>query len=144
MGIATGVRNMEEDTYLLDILDKVRLGGLASRMGGGDANAGLDVCEDWTKMLSLGEQQRLAFARVLYNQPSVVVLDESTSALDLDSEKAMYDLLHHDLQATYVSIGHRPSLLKYHDKKIVMEGVGVSGALAVETIVDKDASTLIS
>ena len=44
-------------------------------------------------MLSLGEQQRLAFARVLYNRPSVVVLDESTSALDAETEAMMYSLL---------------------------------------------------
>ena len=44
-------------------------------------------------MLSLGEQQRLAFARVLFNSPSVVVLDESTSAMDADTEGVMYALL---------------------------------------------------
>merc|ERR1712146_709418 len=82
----------EEDAYLLEILDKVRLCKLAARVGGGDPSVGLGVEEDWSKMLSLGEQQRLAFARVLYNQPQVVVLDESTSALDLETERVMYNL----------------------------------------------------
>mgnify|MGYP000156210685 CR=1 FL=1 len=94
----------------------MRLGGLAGRVGG------LDAVQDWSKVLSLGEQQRLAFARVLYNAPQVVVLDESTSALDLDSERAMYGLLANELGATYISIGHRPSLLAYHDTKIVLGG----------------------
>lgn len=57
------------DALLLDILRAVKLDTLAARMGG------LDVESDWSKVLSLGEQQRLAFARVLYNKPSVVFLD---------------------------------------------------------------------
>jgi putative ATP-binding cassette transporter len=57
------------DGLLLDLLRAVKLDALAARMGG------LDVANDWSKVLSLGEQQRLAFARVLYNKPSVVFLD---------------------------------------------------------------------
>lgn len=74
-------------------------------------------------MLSLGEQQRLAFARIIYNHPSVVILDESTSALDLFAEEAMYKILN-ELKVTYISVGHRPSLLKYHDKKLILRGPG--------------------
>ncbi len=124
------------DTQLLQILRKVKLENLADRFGG------LDAVQDWSKVLSLGEQQRLAFARVLFNRPQVVVLDESTSALDLDSEDAMYQLLSSELDATYISIGHRPSLLAYHDKKIVLAGpgkpvqvlVGVTDASAKNTM----------
>lgn len=106
------------DTLLLDILRRVRLEGLAERVGGLDANW------DWSNVLSLGEQQRLAFARVLYNQPHTVVLDEATSALDLATEEAMYSLLK-DSGASYISVGHRPSLLRYHDSKLVLSGPGV-------------------
>lgn len=105
------------DSDLLRLLDQVRLPELAQKVGG------LDKKLDWSKVLSLGEQQRLAFARVLYNAPQVVVMDESTSALDLTSEKAMYKLLD-DCGMSYISIGHRPSLLKYHNKKIFLPGSG--------------------
>lgn len=69
--------------------------------------------------MSLGEQQRLAFGRILYNKPKIVVLDEATSALDLYSEKAMYELLSSIEGVTYISVGHRPSLLNYHTKKLI-------------------------
>jgi vitamin B12/bleomycin/antimicrobial peptide transport system ATP-binding/permease protein len=67
---------------LLALLDTVRLGSLASRMGSGDAKSGLYVTKDWSKVLSLGEQQRLAFARVLYNRPRVVFLDGKDNILN--------------------------------------------------------------
>jgi len=54
-----------------------------------EAALGLDAEVDWSSVLSLGEQQRLAFGRLLYNQPKVAVLDEATSALDINSEAAM-------------------------------------------------------
>ena len=66
----------------------------------------------------------MAFARVIYNRPSVVILDESTSALDLYAEEAMYQILN-DLKVTFLSVGHRPSLLKYHDKKLILRGPGI-------------------
>ena len=115
----------DSDSELLAILTIVKLGTLASRMGSGDEEVGLGVCKDWTKVLSLGEQQRLAFARVLYNRKniSVVVLDEATSALDESSEAAMYSLLS-DLKVTYLSVGHRASLYKFHSRKITLNGPG--------------------
>ena len=66
----------------------------------------------------------MAFARVIYNRPSVVILDESTSALDLYAEEAMYQILN-DLKVTFLSVGHRPSLLKYHHKKLILRGPGI-------------------
>ena len=89
------------------------------KIGRGDAVQGLSAEVDWSKVLSLGEQQRLAFARVLFNRPEVVVLDESTSALPLQTEEAMYGLLH-DMGASYLSVGHRPSLLQYHNKRLLL------------------------
>ena len=69
------IRLLEVDQTLLKILKEVKLDSLASRMGSGDALRGLSVFSDWSKVLSLGEQQRLAFARVLYNKPTIVFLD---------------------------------------------------------------------
>lgn len=111
----------EKELRLLDILRKVRLDRLASRIGFKNELQGLREHRDWSKVLSLGEQQRLAFARIVYNHPAVAVLDESTSALDEESEKAMYDLLR-QLNITYISVGHNSSLIKYHNKIMRLSG----------------------
>jgi len=81
------------DEELLEVLEKVDLGQLASRVGDGDPITGLGTVLDWSNTLSLGEQQRLAFGRVLVNAPKLVILDEATSALDMVSEAKMYILL---------------------------------------------------
>ncbi|MEM6252571.1 MAG: ABC transporter ATP-binding protein/permease [Cyanobacteria bacterium P01_D01_bin.156] len=67
--------------------------------------------------LSLGEQQRLAFARILLKSPTYVFLDEATSALDLANEASLYGHLQ-TLGISIISVGHRPSLEKYHDYKL--------------------------
>lgn len=110
------------DEELLSILRKVRLPELAPRLAEADGGSGLDSVRDWSAMLSLGEQQRLAFGRLLANQPRLAILDEASSALDLESEKAMYQLLEEVPGLTYVSVGHRPSLLAYHDTKLKLLG----------------------
>ena len=122
------VDNEALDQQLLSILDQVKLDKLANRMGEGDSIRGLYTIQDWSKVLSLGEQQRLSFARIIFNKPSVIVLDESTSALDLALEEVMYENLK-DLGATYISVGHRPSLIKYHTKKLILRGPGYSSIL---------------
>ena len=123
------------DDDLLEVLTKVDLGDLAARVGDGDPSKGLRTVLDWSNTLSLGEQQRLAFGRVLVNAPKLVILDEATSALDMVSEAKMYNLLRDlgkkelgrdgQLSApglTYVSVGHRPSLLAYHDQRLRLGG----------------------
>ena len=116
-GAAAGVPSDDE---LLAILEAVRLPSLASRLAAVDADGGngLDSVRDWSSMLSLGEQQRLGFARLLANAPRLAILDEASSALDLDSERALYRLLEAKEDLTYISVGHRPSLLAYHDSKL--------------------------
>ncbi|WP_313459508.1 ABC transporter ATP-binding protein/permease [Pseudomonas sp.] len=85
----------------------------------------LSVDSDWSSILSVGEQQRLAFARVLYNRPQVVFLDESTSAMDEGLEQAMYELLRHELPNTLlVSVGHRSTLARLHTHKLEVNGQG--------------------
>ena len=92
---------------LNEALKAVNLADLAERF------AGFEVEKDWEEVLSLGEQQRLAFARILINKPNYVVLDEATSALDINNESSLYQYLL-DTNTTFVSVGHRPSLVKYH------------------------------
>lgn len=95
------------DTVLQDALDKVNLADLAQRFGG------FDAVEDWGDVLSLGEQQRLTFARLLISRPAFAILDEATSALDLANEAQLYGYLQHT-GTTYISVGHRESLYQYH------------------------------
>lgn len=79
----------------------------------------LDDVDDWSRILSLGEQQRLAFARILLYRPRFVFLDEATSALDEQLESDMYDLLSRCLpQTKVISVGHRSTLLKKHEYKL--------------------------
>lgn len=107
------------DEELLRILDMVDLRELPVRMGGFDAT------RDWADTLSLGEQQRLQFARLLIARPKLAVIDEGSAALSIAAESRMYNLLE-EMQITVVSIGHRPSLLKYHDV-ILRLGGDISG-----------------
>lgn len=76
-GSSSGRLHDDEDSKMIQILHKVNLGHICNRVSSiGDAVDGLrNVRVDWSKVLSLGEQQRLAFARVLYHSPEVVVLD---------------------------------------------------------------------
>lgn len=105
------------DQALADVLDTVNLGNLMERVGG------LDVNLPWAEMLSLGEQQRLTFARLLLAKPKYAMLDESTSALDENNEGRLYSLLR-DAGTTYISVGHRQSLLKFHESSLVLAGDG--------------------
>ncbi|WP_036485293.1 ABC transporter ATP-binding protein/permease [Myxosarcina sp. GI1] len=95
------------DEEIARVLRVVNLADLAERFGG------LDLERDWAEVLSLGEQQRLAFARILINQPQYAILDEATSALDVKNEEGLYSYLQQS-KTTYVSVGHRPTLIKYH------------------------------
>ncbi|QNH58188.1 ABC transporter ATP-binding protein/permease [Limnospira indica] len=96
-----------DDTELESVLKLVNLGDLSDRVGS------FDVELDWANVLSLGEQQRLAFARLLLTQPRYAILDEATSALDMKNEELLYQKLN-QMNTTYVSVGHRMSLLQYH------------------------------
>jgi putative ATP-binding cassette transporter len=96
------------DEELISVLKTVRLEDLPERVGGFDAEL------DWADVLSLGEQQRLAFARLLANRPEFAVLDEATSALDSANEANLYRQLK-QLGIRYISVGHRISILDYHD-----------------------------
>ena len=98
------------DTELARILKLVGLEHFAVR---------LDDVDDWSRILSLGEQQRLAFARILLIRPDWIFLDEATSALDEPRERALYELLHQELPAaSMISVGHRSTLFALHDTEL--------------------------
>ena len=79
----------------------------------------LDQIDNWSHILSLGEQQRIAFARMLLTKPDWLFLDEATSALDEPTERRLYRLLREKLpQAAIISIGHRNTLHSFHNKKL--------------------------
>ena len=118
-----------DDDALKAALRAVQLGRLAD----GD----LDDVRDWGDELSLGEQQRLSFARVLVNRPALAILDEATSALDLTNEAVMYGELGKIPGITYVSVGHRPSLLAHHENRLRLRGVDATPNFEVEKIVKK-------
>jgi putative ATP-binding cassette transporter len=93
-------------------LRRCNLGHLADRLG---------EAARWDRVLSLGEQQRLGFARVLLQRPRWIFMDEATSALDEANQTAMFALLAEDLpEAAILSIGHRPGLERHHDREMVV------------------------
>ncbi|MBB4853465.1 putative ATP-binding cassette transporter [Mycobacteroides chelonae] len=104
------------DDLLRQTLDKVSLGHLVGR---------LDEESDWIKVLSPGEQQRVAFARILLIEPKVVFMDESTSALDEGLEFALYRLVRTEVpECTVVSVSHRSTVDQHHTQKLELLGDG--------------------
>ncbi len=97
---------MDEDR-LKAVLVQVNLPNLHERHGG------FDTEQDWAAVLSLGEQQRLIFARLLLDQPTYAILDEATSALDIHNEALLYEHLQSS-DISFLSVGHRPTLNRYH------------------------------
>jgi len=109
-------RPAQPDADAIEILQAVQLGHLAER---------LDDVEDWSRVLSLGEQQRLAFGRLLLAKPVAAFLDEATSAMDEGLEDAMYRLVRARLPDTLlISVGHRSTLLKHHNLQLTLTGQG--------------------
>ncbi len=102
-----------EDNTLREALERAALPDLLDKHGG------LDSSRDWGKVLSLGEQQRIGFARILIAKPEFVFLDEATSAVDPETEATLYKLLV-ETGATIVSVAHRPAAWGFHDKMLSM------------------------
>ena len=104
-----------EDVDLVNaaqIMQQVQLGHLAEK---------LTQENDWTRVLSLGEQQRLSFARVLMHKPLAAFLDEATASMDEGLEDAMYRLLREELpQTTIISVGHRSTLQTHHQQHLLI------------------------
>src|SRR5262249_58705936 len=91
----------------------------------------LDEEANWAQRLSIGEQQRLAFARVLLVRPEIVFLDEATSALDETAEMALYRLVREaSWRPTIVSVGHHGTLRRFHDTIVDLSPQTASQAAA--------------
>jgi putative ATP-binding cassette transporter len=106
-----------DEAALLALLARVNLGELAERSGG------FETVHDWARVLSVGEQQRLAFARVLLAEPRYAMLDEATSALDAANEEHLYRALALT-RTTPVSVSHRPGVVRFHADVLVLPGDG--------------------
>jgi vitamin B12/bleomycin/antimicrobial peptide transport system ATP-binding/permease protein len=105
-----------DDRELQHALVKVALSHLAIR---------LNEVRDWAKVLSVGEQQRIAFARVLLAKPRAVFLDESTSAMDEGLELMLYELLRTEFpDAVLVSVSHRGTVEQFHGRHLELVGDG--------------------
>ncbi len=112
----------------LGTYDNARLAEVLVAVGLPDLSARLDEEAHWNRMLSVGEQQRLAVARALLQEPDYLLLDESTASLDEPSEAMLYKLMQERLKTTtIVSIGHRSTLAAFHHRRVeVVTGDGAS------------------
>jgi len=105
------------DAQLLEVLKEVHLGHLVEREGGWDS------VQDWMDVLSGGEKQRIAMARLFFARPQFAILDECTSAVSIDVEGYMYSRCR-ELDITLFTVSHRKSLWKYHDFVLHLDGRG--------------------
>jgi putative ATP-binding cassette transporter len=106
------------DEQIREVVDLVNLADVFERV-----DSDLDRVIDWTNVLSLGEQQRIAFARLFLRQPKFAFLDEATSALDEDNQDRLYALLKKS-GTGYISVGHRTTLIGHHDRLLKLDRSG--------------------
>jgi putative ATP-binding cassette transporter len=107
---------------------KERLEKLLTDFQLGELVPHLDTTDNWTQRLSLGEQQRLAFARIMLTEPTIVFLDEATSAVDEAREARCYRLLRTaSWRPTIVSVGHRGTLQLFHDRIVDVTSFACEG-----------------
>ncbi|KAI9304505.1 ABC transporter transmembrane region 2-domain-containing protein [Cunninghamella echinulata] len=105
------------DEKLMDLLETVHLSYLVEREGGWDA------IQDWADVLSGGEKQRVAMARLFYHKPQFAILDECTSAVSVDIEAIMYEHAR-TLGITLFTVSHRTSLVRHHEFLLRFDGEG--------------------
>lgn len=106
------------DDQIREIITQVNLADVLERVDGD-----LDCVVEWNNMLSLGEQQRVAFARLFLRKPKFAFLDEATSALDEDNQDHLYQLIR-ESGTGYISVGHRTTLIPYHDRLLMLDRDG--------------------
>ena len=110
-------RSGVSDKKLKEVLIRVGLVDVLKRI------PNFDTVMDWPSILSTGEQQRLAFARLLLAKPKLAILDEATTALDSASEEMMYRIVQ-ETAGLYISVGYRETLEKFHSTIITLTSEG--------------------
>ncbi|XP_002969260.2 ABC transporter D family member 2, chloroplastic [Selaginella moellendorffii] len=129
-------RNAEPaDDQLAEVLRQVKLGQLLTRCNG------LDSFADWSSVLSLGEQQRLAFARMLLSKPRLALLDEATSALDEETEAHLYGVLKTS-GISVISVGHRSTLRRFHTHLLRLDNKNDANSWSLENLEQCEQQTL--
>ena len=103
------IRQVVGDVNLSDVLGRV--------------DDDLDRVLDWGNVLSLGEQQRIAFARLFLRKPKFAFLDEATSALDEENQEDLYRRIK-DSSISFISVGHRTTLIQHHDRLLQLDRSG--------------------
>ena len=119
--------NDTQDNEIREVLEATNLTELLKRV-----DNDLTQVVDWANVLSLGEQQRVSFARLFLQKPLIAFLDEATSALDEPNERLLYEHLH-SLGLTYVSISHRNTLQEFHDLLLTLHPNGRVELLRLRT-----------
>jgi putative ATP-binding cassette transporter len=124
-----------DDQLIKEALEKVNLTDVLDRVDGD-----FERIVDWTNILSLGEQQRVSFARIFLRKPVLAFLDEATSSLDEPNERLLYQRLR-ELGISFVSVGHRSTLKEYHDHLIVLNKDGTFEVSDLSHDIKGDAAT---
>ncbi len=109
--------SLSDDT-IRQVVQEVNLSEVFARV-----DDDLDRVVDWSNVLSLGEQQRVSFARIFIRQPRFIFLDEATSALDEKNQAMLYEKVR-ESGIGYVSVGHRSQLIPYHQRILLLERSG--------------------
>ncbi|CAH0746978.1 unnamed protein product [Bemisia tabaci] len=127
------IRRGKTDADLEQHLDRVQLSYLLSR------DKGWDTVADWIDILSGGEKQRIAMARLFYHSPQFAILDECTSAVSVDVEGSMYQYCR-EVGITLFTVSHRRSLWKHHEYYLQMDGRGSFDFKPIEEDTEKFGS----
>ncbi len=121
------------DEEILKVVASVNLSDVLSRV-----DDDLDHTVDWSNVLSLGEQQRVAFARLFLRKPKFAFLDEASSALDEGNQSALYGMIKAS-RISFISVGHRETLIPFHDKVLLLDR---SGSWSIEERVNLDEAAV--
>jgi vitamin B12/bleomycin/antimicrobial peptide transport system ATP-binding/permease protein len=113
-----------------DAFDEEQVRASLERCGLAEFVDQLEKADRWDKTMSLGQLQRLAFARMLLHRPSWLFLDEATSSLDEENQEVVMSLFDNELaEATVLSIGHRPGLELFHTRTLVLRATDQGAVL---------------